>query len=230
MFAGYATLFIVISFFPFAMLIISIIGMLPGFSAEDATEILLRFLPDLDAVRELVTSVITNLKDQTSGLLASVAAVATLWSASKGVFAIQKGLDHMDKEEGIEPKKKVKGAGIMIIKRLLFTLLLVVMIPAMLLFDLPGAAVSALILLFSLLVILAIYTLLPAKRKTWKSRFPGAVFTVVCWFAFTELFSYFIPRFFNASLYGSLASVFLVFMWVWIMVIILFAGEILNRV
>ena len=73
--------------------------------------------------------------------------------------------------------------------------------------------------------------MLSAKRRTLKSQLPGALFTGVCWFVFTKLFSIFIPRFYQASrLYGSLASLFLVLLWIRFIVIILFAGVVLNRV
>ncbi len=267
-FAGYATLFIVTAFFPCVMLIISVINLLPGFSMKDMTDVLLQMLPDLAPVKELIVSVITNLKDQSSGLLASAAAVATLWSASKGASAIQKGLHHLELEKDYGTREaensitrgKIKDTARRILKQLLFTVLLIILIPAMLMIDMLGDSIesairkvlqytqteslyalltevdsffyfgSPLVLLFSFLVILAIYTLLPSKRKTFRSRLPGAVFTVVCWSLFTELFSFFVPRFFNSSLYGSLASLFLILMWIWITVIILFVGEVLNRI
>lgn len=267
-FAGYTTLFIVTAFFPFVMLILSVINLFPGFSIEDVTDYFLQILPDLAPVKELIKSVITNLKDQSSGLLASAAAVATLWSASKGASAVQKGLNHLEQKEDNETGEaenyrtegKIKGTVMSILKRLLFTVILIILIPAMLLFEMLGNSIESairnvlqitqtesinavleiidsffhvspfLVMLFSFLVTLVIYTLLPSKRRDLKSLLPGAVFTVICWILFTKLFSLFVPWFFNFSLYGSLASLFLIFLWVLITVIILFVGDILNRV
>ena len=42
-YSGNATLFIVTAIFPFIMLIISIVNLLPGYSTEDVAEILFRF-------------------------------------------------------------------------------------------------------------------------------------------------------------------------------------------
>ena len=105
-FAGYGTLFIVTSLFPLIMLIISFVNLLPGYSAKDVTVILFQILPDLGPLENLIESIILNLKDQTGGLLASAAAVTTLWSASKGVNAIQKGLNALDQKDAIETEKK----------------------------------------------------------------------------------------------------------------------------
>ena len=267
-FAGYATLFMVTALFPCIMLIISVINLLPGYSANDAADILFQVLPDLGPIKELLESVIMNLKDQSTGLLASTAAVTTLWSASKGVSAMQKGLDEMDEgadggtdqAEKAGAKGKIISAAKNILKRLLFTLLMIILIPALLVFEMLGDNIagiicgalkklqpeglnailgevdsffhvsSLLVVLLALLVILVSYVLLPRKRRTYKSQLPGAILTGVCWFAFTKLFSLFIPQFFNASLYGSLASLFLMLLWLWVMIIIFFVGGVLNHV
>ena len=267
-FAGYATLFMVTALFPCIMLIISVINLLPSYSVNDVTDILFRILPDLGPIKELLESVIMNLKDQSTGLLASTAAVTTLWSASKGVSAMQKGLDEMDEgmdngakqAENSDAKGKIRSAVKNILKRLLFTMLMIILIPALLMFEMLGDNIagiicgalkklqpeglnsiledvdsffhtsSLLVILLALLVILVSYVLLPKKRRTYKSQLAGTILTGVCWFVFTKLFSLFIPQFFNASLYGSLASLFLMLLWLWVMIIIFFVGGVLNRV
>ena len=269
-YSGYATLFIVTAVFPFIMLIISIVNLLPGYSANDVANILFQILPDLGPIKELIISMMADLKDQSGGLLASAAAVTTLWSASKGVAAIQKGLNQLDlKKEKRETKNgdksriKEKGEGALksILRRLLYTMTLVILVPALLVFEMLGGSIadfitaaleklqpeglnaaltninyffyisSIVVMLFALLVILQIYAVLPDTRRTLKSQLPGALLSVVCWFVFTKLFSFFIPRFYKASsLYGSLASLFLLLLWLRFVVMILFAGAVLNRI
>ena len=344
-YSGYATLFIVTAIFPCIILIISIVNLLPGYSTKDVADIFFQILPDLGPIREFVESMMTNLKSQSGGLLASAAAVTTLWSASKGVSAVQKGLNQLDEapvmtpapeaELGVEPgsesredsdaalgaepgadsgedsdaaltaaldenldadlgeepgeaadedpdedpsedvgaddkaAKKEMAAGLIakglvlakgILKRLLFTLMIIILIPALLVFEMLGDSIAGLIcssieklnieglnslmpyvdsifnvtalvvIAFALLVILEIFARLPDKRRTLKSQLPGAILTGVCWLAFTELFSFFIPRFYHASsLYGSLASLFLLLLWLRFVVMILFGGGVLNR-
>lgn len=322
-YSGYATLFIVTAIFPCIILIISIVNLLPGYSTKDVADIFFQILPDLGPIREFVESMMTNLKSQSGGLLASAAAVTTLWAASKGVSAVQKGLNQLDEapvmtpepdaepaadsgaaadsdaelnaglaadsdEELIEGQdedpdedpnedpdaadkaaKKEKAAGLIekgkvlakaILKRLFFTLMVIILIPALLVFEMLGDSIASLIcssieklnieglndlmpyvdsifnvtalvvILFALLVILTIFAFLPDKRRTLKSQIPGAILTGVCWLAFTELFSFFIPRFYHASsLYGSLASLFLLLLWLRFVVMILFGGGVLNR-
>ena len=47
---------------------------------------------------------------------------------------------------------------------------------------------------------------------------------------FTELFAFFVPRFYHASsLYGSLAALFLALLWIRVIIMILFIGGALNK-
>ena len=267
-YSGNATLFIVTAMPPFIMLLISIINLLPGYSTKDMISILFQILPDLVPIKKLLVSLIMNIKQQSGGVLVSAAAVTTLWSASNGVDAIQKGLNQMDQgqeesvteEEEIDIKKTGRNIVKGILKRLLFTLVLLILVPALLVFEMLGDTIakficnaveklgpdglnknmssidsffhisSLVVLGLAVLVILLMYAVLPLKKKTFKSQLPGALFTTVCWFVFTKLFSFFIPRFYHASsLYGSLAAIFIVLLWIRYVIVILFAGGALNH-
>lgn len=249
-YSGNATLFIITAAFPFIMLIIAVVNMLPGYSPEDVAGIFFKILPDLDALKGLVVSMVTNLKNQSGGILAGVAALTTLWSASKGVQAIQAGLNKLD---GLKSGKGILNT----VKGLVCTLLLVILFPALLLFEVLGDSIKGLIndimekiglesidsqlssildisiiiiIPAAMIVILFIYAYLPAEKHSLKSMIPGTVFCVIGWVIFTELFAFFIPRFYHASsLYGSLASLFLALMWIRIIIMILFLGGALNK-
>ena len=177
------------------------------------------------------------------------------------VMKMDEGMDNgATQAENSDAKGKIISAVKNILKRLLFTLLMIILIPALLMFEMLGDNIagiicgalkklqpeglnsiladvdsffhtsSLLVILLALLVILVSYVLLPKKRRTYKSQLAGTILTGVCWFVFTKLFSLFIPQFFNASLYGSLASLFLMLLWLWVMIIIFFVGGVLNRV
>ena len=252
--SGNATLFIITAIFPLLMLVISIVNLLPGYSPENVSEIFFRLLPNLDAIRELVESMITNLRDQSGGLLASIAALTTLWSASGGVNAIRIGLDQLERGAKGRPLHSA------LLKRLLFTVLVVVLIPAFLLFNMLGGAMqrmldsiieklgaeillqwrdalssavqvgTLLVPIAALFTVLLVYAYLPAKHRKLKHCLPGTLFTGVSCYLFTQVFAYAIPRFYRASsLYGSLASLFLALLWIRIILMILFAGGALNK-
>ena len=247
-YAGNATLFIITAVFPMLMLIISIVNMLPGYSPDDVTEFLFQFLPDLSSIKSLVNGMVSNLQSQSSGLLASVAALTTLWSASGGVTAMQKGL----KELTDVPSSSIKDK----LWALLFTVLYVILIPAILVFQVlqdsiinAAESITAKIglenmvdqiatimkvsniatIVLAFLVLLLTYTYLPGQKRSIKQQIPGTVFLGVMFVVFTKLFSIIIPKFYHSSgLYGSLASLFLALLWLRFVLMILFLGGALN--
>lgn len=252
-YAGNATLFMITAVFPFMMLIILVINLIPGYSPTDVTDIILAVLPDLESLHALVQNIMGNLQKQSSGLLASVAVLTTLWSASAGVGAIQKGLNQLDP---LMPGNAVKDTA----SRLFYTVLLILLFPSVLLIQVLGNSLLELILKFLktiglenaaelkvrltsilqvsniivvaavILVILMLYAYLPRGQRRIKSQIPGALMTAAGWFIFTKLFGFFIPRFYHSSpMYGSLASLFLALLWLRFIIMILFGGAALNK-
>ena len=252
-YSGNATLFIITAAFPFIALIISIVNVLPWYSPTDVIEFFFRILPDLEPFRDFISGMVMNLKSSSGGVLIGVAALTTLWSASSGVNAIRVGLNQLDGGE----KGKVQHN---IIKRLVFTLMLIILIPALLIFSMLGNSVqnviggifermgaegllhlkeilesvfqagTLIVAVAGFFAALMLYAKLPAKSHTLKSRIPGTVFTGLASYLFTKLFSFFIPKFSgSSSLYGSLASLFLILLWIRIIMMILFAGGALNK-
>ena len=247
-YAGASTLKILTAIFPMIMLAIAVVTWLPGYSPEDLSEIIFKVLPDLPEVKSLFSNVLTNLRAQSSGLLASFAALTTLWSASAGISSVQKGLKKVMPPEG-------KGLNAKLVA-LLFTLGLIVMIPVVLFFKvfsgslaghienaagMYGAAkiiekiikiihnLGFITPVLGFLATLLIYRFLPGGKRKWRDQIPGAIFTAVAWFLFTQLFSVFMPLFWKSSVYGSLASLFMTILWLQICIMILFIGGALNQ-
>ncbi len=247
-YSGYAALCILVAFIPLLVLIITIVNLLPGFDVGDFTDFLFRFLPDVPQIRSMLTEMIRNLNRQSGGLVASVSALTTLWSASNGVSAIQASLQKLEGNK----RSSIKGKP----SALLFTVVYILLIPALLIFQVLGSSVEDLILTladnlpFSLsadrlisivrlsgavtlaamvFVIVLTYAYLPEGKRPLKTRLPGALFTSIGWIVFSLAFAFFIPRFWNSSLYGSLAAIFLSIMWLRTIVTILLYGAALNE-
>ena len=247
-YAGFATLKIAIACFPLFMLIIAILNWLPGYSSVDFSQLLNSLLPDLPSLQVGLVRVLSNLRAQSSGLLASIAALTALWAASAGVFSIQRGLRKMLQGES----SGVRGR----LTALAFTVAMIVLIPVFLLFNLLGDSVSDLLretavqiglaglaeqapgvirissilsALAAVPLVLAAYVWLPGGKRPVKSQLPGALFTAAGWALFTWLFAAVIPLFWRSAVYGSLASFFLVLLWLQAAVNILFLGAALNR-
>ena len=248
-YAGYATLYILMAMVPLLTLVIGLVNILPDVSLQHLEAILLEILPDIQELRSLLHNIIANVDRQAGTLAVSVSAVASLWSASNGVNALQMGLC------------KINGSGGSFIKRraaaLLYTLVFIALIPALLIFRVLRGSIEDLIAavnrwlnipdiagrllefmeysglitaIVMAVVILLAYTHLQGERQKPRCQLPGTLFTTVLWLVFSRLFEIFIQRFWQASsLYGSLAAIFLAAMWLKAIVMIFFYGAALNE-
>ena len=248
-YAGYTTLYIMMAMVPLLTLVIGVVNMLPDVSLQHVETALRDLLPDLPEVRSMLHSVIANVNRQAGTLAVSVSVVASLWSASNGVNAIQMGLCKISNTG----RRFLRQRGV----SLLFTLLFIALIPALFIFRVLRGSIETLINAVNewlnipdvagrlmdfmeysglitvgamVLVIVLAYTYLQGVHRKLRYQLPGALFATVLWLAFSSLFELFIKRFWQASsLYGSLASVFLAAMWLKSIMMILFYGAALNE-
>ena len=248
-YAGYATLHILMAMVPLMTLVIGLVNILPDVSLQHLETVLNDLLPDIEEVNALVHGIISNVNRQAGTLAISLSAIATLWSASTGVNALQTGLCKISGSSGSFIKRRAMA--------LLYTLIFIALIPALLIFrvlrgsieDLIGAVnrwlnipdIAGRLLAFMeysglitaivmAVVVLLAYTYLRGDRQKLRYQLPGTLFTTVLWLVFSRLFEIFIQSFWHASsLYGSLASLFLAAMWLKAIVMIFFYGAALNE-
>lgn len=242
-YAGHSTLYVLMSFVPLLMLLTAVIDLLPFFNTDDLSDLLVKILPDLDQIRDLILNLIRSVSGQSRGLVLSVSVVLSLWSASRGVAALQKAMSRIYDIK--DPLRSIAAV-------MLYTLLLLVLVPALLIFHLLGDTIrDALIELLpdssvliglimrisrlatlgvTIFLVMLTYTFLSGRIKSLNSQLPGAIFTMMVGEGFSRGFAFFIPKFWrSASLYGPLASVFLVLMWLRTLMTILLLGAALNR-
>ena len=248
-YSGYAAFCILMAMIPLLILGIAVINRLPGFSVEETAALIFERSRIVPEVRIMLESMIHSLNRQSDGFVALLSAMAALVSASRGISAIQLGLKTMQHESKNFLRDKVTA--------IIFTLLYIIMTPALLIFQLFGKIVLELITavtdLLSLpdiagiilivfeysgifliaanaFVILLTYTYLGGGKHDLKEYLPGALLTALISALFTSAFSFFIPRFWKASnIYGSLAALFLSAMWLNITIAILFFGMAFNQ-
>lgn len=248
-YAGNATLRLLMSGLPLIMLILAAVNLLPFYSAEAFSKELIRFLPKIPEIQSMVRGILVSLNLQSSGTVVSLAAVTTLWSASAGVFSIQKALAGITKDSRTTRWDRVLAMLYTVFFLLLIIAALLVQVLGTSILDAAGGIVELLglpnlvaeiqrVFEVSRIVLLAVmffflllmYRFLPGGRRSWRAQIPGAIFTTVLWSAFSSLFGYAIPRFWKASaIYGSMAAIFLVALWMLYMIVILLLGGILNQ-
>lgn len=242
-YASQASFFIVTAFFPFIMLLLTLIQCLPNVGKSDLLSVMVRIMPQM--LHSLIVSIVDDLYIKSPGTILSVTALTALWSASKGMLGIERGLNRIYGD--FKRRNYVLQRLFCSIYTLIF-MLVCVMSLVLLIFGknierllfryLPIMAPAArlvisLRVLFALAVFLftfvGLYTIVPAKKQKPRQQLPGAVFTAVGWLIFSYAFSVYFTHFSNFSyMYGSLTAVVLLMLWLYICICILFVGAELN--
>lgn len=244
-YAAQAAFFILMAVFPFLMLLLALIGLIPIIHESDLLSFLIRAIPDnLDA---LVVYIFDSLSSDSPMALLSASAIAALWSSSKGMLGIERGLN---RAYGVTVQR------LYVSRRLLctiyvflfmiictFSLTILVFGEAIEnkllklfsgLFPLyflaaPVRAVSALAVLT--VFFLVFYLILPYRKLNIRDQLPGAAFSAVGWTLFSFAFSFYFHYFGSYTFtYGSLTAVILMMLWLYFCICILFLGAEINQI
>lgn len=244
-FSAQAAFFVIISFFPFFMLFLTLIQYL-SIDQKVLLTVIDQFFPD--SIDEMVIGVIKEIYHNDSGTLISVtAAISALWAASRGILGIVKGLNAV---YGIrESRNNFKLRLISAFYTLVFTIILIVTIFILVfgnqLYDwiiqkIPVLTHLALVIISirtiaGLLILtcffLMVYIAIPNRTTRLYREFPGALIAAAGWMGFSYLYSYYIDNMSNYSrTYGSLTAIVLFMLWFYFIMHILFIGGEINVV
>lgn len=241
--AAYAAYFIVLSLFPGLLLILSALRY-TGLDVVDLVEFLGDFLPRalMDMVEELVYGTYQN----ATGTVLGISAVTALWSASRGIFGLLRGLNAI---YGVsENRGYVYTRTISLVYTFAFFLVLLLTLAlhvfgntliggltmldnAVLIFliDLIDLRFVLLLVLQSL-VFTVMFMALPNRRNGFWESLPGGILSSLGWLVFSDLFSIYVENFNKyASTYGSVYAIALGLLWLYCCMSILFYGGALNR-
>lgn len=241
-FSAQSAFFILLSFFPFVMLILTLTQYLP-FTQGDVTKLFLSVAPT--EFSSYIVMIIDDLYQKASVSVISISVIFTLWSASKGILSLTNGFNAVFRIE--ESRGYFILRGISTIYTFMMLLILAVMlslfvfgnklfhsliehIPAInnivgLIANLRTVVSLVIMVLFFLLV----YTALPNRKSKWKKQIPGAIFTTVAWIGLSYALSIYMNNFSNFSyMYGSLTGIILVIIWLYFSMYVVFLGAEIN--
>ncbi len=240
-FAASTAFFFFLSIVPLLIMICTIIPYTP-LTEEDLVEAVTDVLPDV--VDPVAESLIGDIYDKSAGIL-SIAIVATLWSASKGVMALMRGLNAVNDVEEQRNYLVVRfiASFYTIVMLIVVILSLFVMVfgdqlVTLILHRLPRLRQVVLfamnfrfLLVWAVLSILfaAVYTYVPDKKLYFKEQIPGAVFASVVWSIFSWVFSSYVTYGNSYGIYGSLAVIIIVLLWMYFCMYIIMIGAYLNQ-
>lgn len=235
--------FFLLSFFPLLIFMVTLLPYL-NLRQEQVFEFIAGIMP-LEVYALIEGTLMEVLTNHNGGLL-SIGIIGTIWSASRGINALMKALNHAYEVEG----------QMGIVHRawsLVFTIAFVFIILVALVFPIFGQQLSH--FLFSYLgvenayssswhlirwitppimilgIMIIMYWVVPNTdpRLKFISVIPGACFSTVAWLVLTYGFSFYINNFGNFSAtYGSIGGVIVLMLWLYFTGMILIFGGLIN--
>ena len=234
-YASQASFFITLSAFPMLLLLVSILRY-TGISVDTLTQALEGVVPE--ALIPFVKKQIWGAYQSTTGTLLSLSALVALWSASRGIYGLRKGLNAVYEVQEDRSWLYMRGISVLytfaFLLVLLLTLVLQVFEAAFLRFVSPGWGEIIdfrffLLLIVQTAVFTAMYAVLPNRRNRFSDSFPGAVFSAAGWLVLSDIYSRYVETFTGyANIYGSVYALVLSMLWLYCCVSILFYGGALN--
>ncbi len=238
--AAHTGFFMVLAVFPTLMLVLGFLRY-TGLQVQTLTDLVAELIPGalMPAAKRLILSAYQN----TSGMVLSISAVTALWSASRGMYGLVRGLNSV---YGVTESRSWFYTRLY---SMLYTFAFLVLLVLTLLLDVFGEKLLSywpaqwpsgvlqdvldlrfvVLLLLQTLVFAMMYTVLPNRRNRFLESLPGAMLAAVGWQIFSDLYSIYVERFTGyANIYGSVYAVALSMLWLYFCISILFYGGALN--
>lgn len=245
-YAASSAFFLILSIFPFLILIMTAIQYTP-LTKEFLVDRLEFFLPDM--IFPLIEQIIEEIYSTTYGAaIISVSAIAGIWSASKGVMSIIRGVNTCfnldDKRNWFHVRFLACLYTVVAIIVLIFTMILLVFgstiyrtlqnqsselssFLSVVMFIVRRRFIIGLVVLT--LLFMVIYTFLPAKNNKFFQMFPGAVLAALAWIGLSNVLSIYLKAFPNFSVtYGSLTSFIVLMLYLYFGMYIVFICAEIN--
>lgn len=240
--ASSAAFFLFLSIIPIVMIVCALLQHAPVVQMELWSYISDAVIPE--KIADFLKNIIYTYQGN-SMTLVSVSAVVTMWSASKGMLALMRGMNAV--YEITESRNYL----MLRLRALVYTIFLLISIfLAIVLLVFGNTVVEMLhprfvmighiwewlqplrhVIVASILSVAfcTFYCLLPNNRLPWLQQLPGAVLAAVFWILYSFVFSIYIDYFNGFSMYGSLTTVIIVMIWLYFCMYIFFCGALMNR-
>ena len=243
-YAATGAYFIILSFIPFTLLLMTSVRLTPV-NREMVSEAILGLTPK--AFHSFLDGIIHEVYSRSVAILPLTAIIA-LWSSGKGFHAITSGFNVI-----YEIKDSEKNYFLLRLRSIAYTLLFIFTIIATLVFLVFGNKIQDLlweyapflakasrwflnlrmVITFLLLSIFFtfMYTLIPTNKLHLLRQIPGAILAAASWLLFSYGFSFYVDSSKGISvMYGSLTIVVLVMLWMYFCMYLLLLGAQVNAV
>ncbi len=240
-YAAQSAFFLILGLIPCVLLLLIAVQFTPVTKA-DVIMAMTQVIPE-EIMQGFFIGIINEVYTQSRTIIPLTAFVA-IWSSGKGVLAINTGLNWAYKCEEtrnyivLRLRASLYMIGFIVIT--MFGLILPLfgnklglflnhyfpVLEEIIKMVLGMKMVVSFVIMF--LFAMIVYRFLPNKKNEWKKQIPGAIFVSVAWIVISEVFSIYMtvsPNF--GGLYGSMAAIILVMLWMYFcMYAILIGGHI----
>ena len=236
--------YLVLSFFPFMLFLMTLVGF-SDLSSSEILEGLSVILPK--RILELTQSTIKEVSDnQYTGLL-GLSILLMIWTASSAFKAVIKSVNKAYNFK--EDRSFIKISIISMLGILALALIIILALTMLVFGNVIGEYIKnanqfykiiliiwnifrySFIFIIMIFIFVTIYRLAPAKKLTWKEVIPGSIFSTIGWIIVSFVFSFYIDNFNNYSrFYGSLGAVFILMTWLFLISMIIILGVEINFV
>ena len=240
-YATQAAYFLIMSFIPCILFLTTLVRYTP-LTYNVVRDAIIAFIPE--SLQSFVLGIVVDVYRRSTAIV-PVSALVALWSAGKGMKSIINGLNM------IYHVKETRNWLFTRIYAVFYTMSLVIALIISLILLVLGNEIQVAVaryvpflgriiarilgartlLVFGVLfvVFLMLYKVLPNRKATFKSQIPGAFIRAVAWSVFSYGFSFYFEIFPGFSnMYGNLATIIMVMMWLYICMNLLLYGAEIN--
>lgn len=234
----------ILSFIPFIILVITLIQY-TNIEPQTLFDAISKFIPS--SMNEIILNVVQEVYSKSIGTV-SISIIFTIWAASKGLFALTKGLQLIyntdNKSDTSYIYLRIKG----ILQTIIFIVLIVLGLTALVFgntlkdiaqryfgelrnYNIMFSILTEIIfILITFIIFLLLYKFMPKHKVTFKSQMYGAIFGAIALNVISFVFSKYLYIFKGFSLtYGSLTTLMLIMMWTYSCFYTVFLGAELNK-
>lgn len=240
-YAAQAAYFIILSFIPFMLLLMTSIKYTP-LTREEVINVVMQVCPE--SFEGFIRGIVWEVYAKSLGVV-PISALIALWSAGKGIQALTNGFN------SIYQVQETRNFFVTRVRSVVYTSVFVIASILTLILQALGTSLQrelssrfpvldrlvttiismrVMISLFLLsLVFVMMYKFIPNRKATFRSQLPGAVLSAVCWSAFSFFFSLYVDFFsVTSNMYGSMTTIVLILLWMYFCMMFVMIGAQVN--
>lgn len=239
-YAGQIAYLTILSFIPLLILFLTITNNIP--IIKDAyRDIIEDYIPN--AFMPVLKDVLNDAFSKTTAAV-SISILFTAWTAAKSIQAMTNGLNSVYGIENDKPWILLRGKAV--INTILYLLIICVLLFAILFGNKLNGMIVKYIpqlswietiannrfwfgFIFVAVTCISFYKYLPDRKVKLLSQIPGAIIAGIISIALSYALSIYVNNFNGFSMYGSLASVILIMLWLYLIMYIVLLGAAFNN-